>query len=64
MLNDNQQFDFLDMITIFTAIIQIMDYTLTVEQASNDDILKELKRDMAKIESEIREIKTMLSEIC
>lgn len=45
-------------------MIQVMDYQLTVEQASNNDILKELKKDMAKLTYEISEIKNLLQADC
>lgn len=63
MFNDNQQFGFLDLITIFTAMIQVMDYQLTVEQASNDDIIKELKKDMIDIKISLEEIKKIVSRL-
>lgn len=45
--NDQQQFDFLDMITVYSAILQTLDYTETMNQSSNDDIIKEMHRQNA-----------------
>lgn len=59
---NNNQFEFLDVITVFTAIIQVMDYQLTVEQASNDDILKELRKDMIILQNQNQEIIKLLKE--
>lgn len=42
--NDAQQFDFLDMITVYSAVLQTLDYAETMNQSSNDDIIKEMHR--------------------
>lgn len=38
--NDN----FIDYLTIFTAILQILDFNATMQQSSNDDIIRELHK--------------------
>lgn len=55
-------FDFLDMLAILAFIVQVLDYDLTIKQSSNDDILKELRKDMAKIREENFEIQRLLKQ--
>lgn len=57
---EQEQFDFLDMITIYSAILQTMDYAMTVEQSSNDDIIKELR---ASVEERLSFIEAQNKEI-
>ncbi len=40
--NNQQDFDFLDMIEIMAFIIQVLDYEVTMKQATNDDVIREL----------------------
>ena len=40
--NNQQDFDFLDMIEIMAFIIQVLDYEATMKQATNDDVIREL----------------------
>lgn len=42
--NEQQQFDFLDMITIYSAVLQTLDYAETMNQSSNNDIINEMHR--------------------
>lgn len=60
--NEQNNFDFLDMLAILAFIIQVLDYDLTVKQSSNDDILKELRADMAEIRQESLEIQRLLKQ--
>lgn len=41
---EEQQLDFLDMITVYSAILQTLDYEATMSMTSNDDIIKEMHR--------------------
>lgn len=61
--NEQQQFGFLDIITIYSAILQTMDYAATMEQSSNDDILRELKRDMMELREQNEKILCKLENI-
>lgn len=58
--NEQNNFDFLDMLAILAFIIQVLDYDITVKQSSNDDILKELRADMAEIRKQNEEIIKLL----
>lgn len=60
--NEQNNFDFLDMLAILAFIIQVLDYDITVKQSSNDDILKELRADMAEIKKENLEIQRLLKQ--
>lgn len=41
---EEQQLDFLDVITVYSAILQTLDYEATMSMTSNDDIIKEMHR--------------------
>lgn len=41
---EEQQIDFLDMITVYSAILQTLNYEATTSMTSNDDIIKETHR--------------------
>lgn len=45
---DEKQFDQLDMLTIFSTILAVKNYTGILKQASNDDLLEELKHQNTK----------------
>lgn len=51
--NEQQQFDFLDMITMYSAVLQTLDYAETMNQSSNDDIIKEMHQQNAVYFKEI-----------
>lgn len=56
-----QNNSFYDSLALFTAILQILDYSATMNISSNDDILRELREDMAELRRENREIIKLLS---
>lgn len=58
--NEQNNFDFLDILEILAFIIQVLDYEATLSQAGNDDILKELRADMAEIRRQNLEIIDLL----
>lgn len=58
--NEQNNFDFLDMLAILAFIIQILDYEATLTQTGNDDILKEIKAGMAELRRENTEIINLL----
>lgn len=58
--NEQNNFDFLDMLAILAFIIQVLDYDITVKQSSNDNILKELRADMNELRRENAEIINLL----
>lgn len=40
----NDNISFLDMLTVFSVMLQIMGYQNDVSQSSNDDLMRELQR--------------------
>ena len=44
MNNDYNNFTFLDILTVFSVILQVMGYKNDMNQSSNDDLMKELQR--------------------
>lgn len=60
--NEQNNFDFLDILEILAFIIQVLDYEATLSQVGNDDILRELRADMAEIRQQNNEIKCMIAE--
>lgn len=42
MGNDFEEFGFLDILTIFSVMLQIKGYQSDIRQVSNDDLMKEL----------------------
>ena len=44
MNNNGNNLDFLDVLTILSVALQIMGYQNDMSQSSNDDLMKELKR--------------------
>lgn len=57
-----QNNSFYDSLALFTAILQILDYSATMNISSNDDILRELREDMAELRRENREILRRLAD--
>lgn len=56
--------DFLDMLTILSVMLQIMDYQNDMSQSSNDDLMKELQRqDKAYLEKIIENQNKMLEKL-
>lgn len=67
-MNDNYNtFDFLDVLTIFSVVLQVMTYDQTMKQTSTDDIMKELQKQdreyMEKIIEQNNEILKKLAEL-
>lgn len=44
MQNNNQNIDFLDILTIFSVILQVMGYQENKQQSSTDDLMQELQK--------------------
>lgn len=61
-----RQDEFWDFLALFTACIQIMDYNATMRQSSNDDLMREMRRQdseyLQKIIKQNEEILRLLSE--
>lgn len=66
-MNDNNGWSFLDMLTVFSVLLQMMGYQSDQKQASNDDILRELQRQnmdyLEKITAQQKRIMEILSEM-
>lgn len=67
-MNDNyNNLDFLDILTIFSVVLQVMTYDQTMKQTSTDDIMKELQKQdreyMEKIIEQNNEILKKLAEL-
>lgn len=61
-MNDRNNFDFLDMLTIFSVMLQIQNYQSDLRSASNDDLMAELqKQDKAYFEKIIENENKILS---
>ncbi len=67
MGDNNNGWSFLDMLTVFSVLLQMMGYQSDQKQASNDDILKELQRQnmdyLEKITAQQKRIMEILSEM-
>ena len=62
MNNNGNNLDFLDMLTILSAMLQIMGCRNDMSQSSNDDLMKELQRqDKAYLEKIIENENKILS---
>ena len=60
----NNNFDILDMLTIFSVVLQIMGYQNDVSQSSNDDLMRELQRqDKAYLEKIIENQNLILEKL-
>ncbi len=66
-MNDDNNLSGLDMLTVFSVILQVMGYQQNQEQTSNDALLSELQRQdseyLDKIISTQNEILKLLSDI-
>lgn len=67
-MNSNyNNLDFLDILTIFSVVLQVMTYDQTMKQTSTDDIMKELQKQdreyMEKIIEQNNEILKKLAEL-
>lgn len=67
MGDNNNGWSFLDTLTVFSVLLQMMGYQSDQKQVSNDDILKELQRQnmdyLEKITAQQKRIMEILSEI-
>lgn len=63
----NNQWSFIDMITLFDTFLQVADFQMNIQQSSNDDIMKELQHQnkdyLEKIIENQNEILKKLAEI-
>lgn len=63
----NNGWSFLDTLTVFSVLLQMMGYQSDQKQASNDDILRELQRQnmdyLEKITDQQKKIMEILSEM-
>lgn len=63
----NNGWSFLDTLTVFSVLLQMMGYQSDQKQASNDDILRELQRQnmdyLGKITDQQKKIMEILSEM-
>ena len=66
-MGDNNGWSFLDTLTVFSVLLQMMGYQSDQKQASNDDILRELQRQnmdyLEKITAQQKKIMEILSEM-
>lgn len=64
--NQNENYSFLDMLTVFSVLLQMMGYDQDQKQASNDDLLRALQRQdreyLEKIISNQNQILEILSK--
>lgn len=67
MVDNNNGWSFLDTLTVFSVLLQMMGYQSDQKQASNDDILRELQRQnmdyLEKITAQQKTIMEILSEM-
>lgn len=64
MGNDFEEFGFLDILTIFSVILQIKGYQSDIRQVSNDDLMKELvKQDREYLGKILENQKLIISKL-
>lgn len=67
MGDNNNGWSFLDTLTVFSVLLQMIGYQSDQKQASNDDILRELQRQnmdyLEKITAQQKRIMEILSEM-
>lgn len=64
MGNDFEGFGFLDILTIFSVMLQIKGYQSDIRQVSNDDLMKELvKQDREYLGKILENQKLILSKL-
>ena len=64
MNNSGNNLDFLDVLTILSAMLQIMGYQNDMSQSSNDDLMRELQRqDKAYLEKIIENQNKILEKL-
>ena len=63
-MNNGNNLDFLDVLTILSVMLQIMGYQNDMSQSSNDDLMKELQRqDKAYLEKIIENQNKILEKL-
>lgn len=63
-MNENQNFDFIDILTIFSIVIQMLGYQENKKQSTNDDLMKELqKQDREYLDKIIENQKLILEKL-
>ena len=63
-MNEGSEFTFLDILTIFSVILQVVGYQNAVKQSSNDDLMSELqKQDKEYLETIIANQKLILDKL-
>ena len=64
MGNDFEEFGFLDILTIFSVVLQIKGYQSDIRKVSNDDLMKELvKQDREYLGKILENQKLILSKL-
>lgn len=64
MGNDFEEFGFLDILTIFSVMLQIKGYQYDIRQVSNDDLMKELvKQDREYLGKILENQKLIISKL-
>lgn len=64
MGNDFEEFGFLDILTIFSVMLQIKGYQPDIRQVSNDDLMKELvKQDREYLGKILENQKLIISKL-
>lgn len=64
MGNDFEEFGFLDILTIFSVMLQIKGYQTDIRQVSNDDLMKELvKQDREYLGKILENQKLIISKL-
>lgn len=67
MNSNNSNFDFLDILTLFSVMLQVVGYKNDISQSSNDDLMRELQTQdrnyLDKIIKNQNEILKILKEI-
>ena len=64
MNSNGNSFEFLDLLTILSLVLQIMGYQNDMSQSSNDDLMKELQRqDKAYLEKIIENQNKILEKL-
>lgn len=60
----NNQWSFIDMLTMFDTFLQVADFQMNVRQSSNDDIMRELQhQNKAYLEKIIKNQEEILSKL-
>lgn len=57
---ENQQFELLDLLTIFSVAMQMANYEELQKQATNNDLMTELRQDVSQIQDSLRRIEEKL----